>query len=141
IATFAAMTEVELREGEGTDSIDILPALVSDPENPLRDHIVLSPSKPTHLSLRKGKWMYIGAQGSGGFTGAKRGGHAFGGPAAVSYAGYENSDIENGKVKPNAPPAQLYDLESDLAQTENLYHKHPEMVAEMEALLESYTAK
>ncbi|MEM1443584.1 MAG: arylsulfatase, partial [Verrucomicrobiota bacterium] len=110
IATFAAMTEVELREGEGTDSIDILPALVSDPENPLRDHIVLSPSKATHLSLRKGKWMYIGAQGSGGFTGAKRGGHAFGGPAAVSYAGYENSDIENGKVKPNAPPAQLYDL-------------------------------
>ncbi|MEM7599917.1 MAG: arylsulfatase [Verrucomicrobiota bacterium] len=138
IATFAALTGETLDEGQGQDSVNILPALTGDPAEPLRDHIVLSPSKPTHLSIRKGKWMYIGAQGSGGFTAAKRGAHAFGGPAAISYAGYENSDIDNGKIKEDAPPAQLYDLENDLQQTRNLYREHPEVANELKALLDSY---
>ncbi|MEM9280195.1 MAG: arylsulfatase [Verrucomicrobiota bacterium] len=139
IATFAALTGGQLEEGQGIDSVNILPVLTGKPEEPLRDHLVLSPSKATHLSIRKGKWIYISAQGSGGFTGAKRGGHAFGGPAAISYAGYQNSDIENGTVKLEAPPAQLYDLENDLQQTRNLYREHPEVVEELKALLDSYT--
>jgi arylsulfatase A-like enzyme len=138
IATFAALTDVTLEQGQGRDSVNVLSAFTGNPQEPLRDHIVLAPSKPTHLAVRKGKWMYIGAQGSGGFTAAKRGAHAFGGPAAISYAGYENSDIENGKIKPDAPPAQLYDLENDLKQTKNLYREHPEVVKELEALLERY---
>jgi len=138
IATFAALTGSTLKPGQGRDSVNILPALTGNPTQQLREHIVLAPSRFTHLAIRKGKWMYISAQGSGGFTGAKRGGHAFGGPAAISYAGYKNSDIENGKIKPGAPPAQLYDLENDLKQTRNLYRKHPEVVKELKALLESY---
>ena len=55
--------------------------------------------------------MYIGAQGSGGFTGSKPTDHAWGGPAAAEFAGSVNSDIENGRFKKDAPPAQLYDLE------------------------------
>ena len=82
--------------------------------------------------------MYIGAQAAGGFTAAKRGAHAFGGPAAISYAGYTNSDIENGAIKKDAPPAQLYDLEKDPKQTRNLYNEMPEVVKEMSALLNSY---
>ena len=138
IATCAALTDSTLRPGQGRDSVNVLSALTGNPKKPLRDHIVLAPSKPTHLAVRKGKWMYIGAQGSGGFTAAKRGAHAFGGPAAISYAGYENSDIENGRIKPNAPPAQLYDLENDLKQTQNLYRQLPEVAKELKALLESY---
>jgi arylsulfatase A-like enzyme len=137
IATLAALTGGALRPGQGRDSVNILPALTGSPEAPLRDHLVLAPSRFTHLSVRRGKWMYIGAQGSGGFTGAKRGGHAFGGPAAISYAGYTNSDIENGRIKPDAPPAQLYDLESDLKQTRNLYREHPGIVEALKTLLES----
>ena len=139
MATFSVLTGIALEPGQGQDSVNLLPALTGDPEPPLRDHLVLAPSKPTHLSIRKGKWIYIGAQGSGGFTAAKRGAHAFGGPAAISYAGYENSDIdETGKIKRGAPPAQLYDLEADLTQTRNLYHEHPEVVKELKTLLESY---
>ena len=87
--------------------------------------------------------MYISGKGSGGFTAAKRGGHPFGGPAAITIAGYKNSDIdiENGKIKPDASPAQLYNLEVDLKQTKNLYREHPEIVQEMQALLKSYQAK
>lgn len=139
-ATMAALTGGEIREGQGQDSINIMPALIDNPAKPLRDHIVLAPFKPTHLSVRKGKWMYIGARAGGGFTAAKRGAHAFGGPAAVTYAGRENSDIENGKIKKNAPPAQLYDLSNDVQQTTNLYRKHPRIVKELKALLATYPA-
>ncbi len=139
MATLAALTGSSLAEGQGRDSVNVLPALTGDPNEPVRDYLVLAASRFSHLSIRKGKWMYIGAQGSGGFTAAKRGAHAFGGPAAITYAGYENSDIENGKIKPDAPPAQLYDLENDLQQTQNLYREHPEVVQELAALLATYT--
>ena len=140
IATFAALTGRKLKAGQGRDSINVLPALTGAPTQPLRDHMVLAPSKPTHLAVRKGRWMYIGAQGSGGFTAAKRGAHAFGGPAAITYAGYKNSDIENGRMKQDAPPAQLYDLKNDLKQTRNLYRDHPEVVEELSSLLAGYKA-
>ena len=137
-ASLAALTGAKVKEGQGGDSVNILPALTGNPVEPLRDHIVLAAFKPTHLAVRKGKWMYIGAQAGGGFTAAKRGAHAFGGPKALEYAGRENSDIENGEVRPDAPPAQLYDLETDVAQTTNVYRDHPEVVREMQALLNSY---
>ena len=139
-ATMAALTGGKGRQGEGQDSVNILPALTGNPAKPLRDHIVLSPFKPTHLSIRKGKWMYIGAQAGGGFTAAKRGAHAFGGPAAIDYAGRKNSDIANGRIKEGSPPGQLYDLQNDLAQTTNLYRKHPKIVEELKALLATYPA-
>ncbi|TWU54736.1 Arylsulfatase [Rubripirellula tenax] len=138
IATFAALTGMQLKNGHGRDSVNVLSALTGNPSKPLRDHIVLAPSRQSHLAVRKGKWMYIGAQGSGGFTAAKRGAHAFGGPAAITYAGYQNNDIENGKIKKDAPPAQLYDLVADVSQTTNLYNEYPEVVKEMQALLETY---
>jgi len=137
VATFSAMTGVKLKEGQGRDSVNILPALTGDPTKPVRSHLVISPRSRNHLSIRKGKWMYIGAQGSGGFTATRRGAHTFGGPAAITYAGYANSDIEDGTIKKDAPPAQLYDLESDPKQTRNLYRQHPEIVQELRELLES----
>ncbi len=136
IATLAALNGVAIQEGQARDSVNILPALTGEPEQPLREHLILAAKEPTHLALRQDRWVYIGAQGGGGFTGAKRGEHTFGGPAAITYAGYVNSDIENGKVKQNAPPAQLYDLTGDLKQTKNLYREHPEVVARMRKLLD-----
>ena len=82
--------------------------------------------------------MYIPAQGSGGFKGSKSHQHAWGGPAAVALVGGVNSDIENGRIKEDALPAQLYDLEADVNQTKNLYNQYPEVVQELEALLETY---
>ena len=138
LATFAALTGVGVKDGQGRDSVDILPALTGNPTCPIRDHLILSPFKPTNITVRKGKWVYIAAQAGGGFTAAKRGAHAFGGPPAITFAGYQNSDIANGKVKPGTPPAQLYDLGNDLKQTTNLYNQHPEVVKEMQALLASH---
>jgi arylsulfatase A len=138
LATLAALTGGSAADGQGRDSVNVLPALIGNPNEQIRDHIVLAASRPSHLAIRKGKWLYIGARGGGGFTAAKRGAHAFGGPAAVTFTRRQNSDIENGKIKPTAPPAQLYDLEKDLPQTTNLYAEHPEVVKELSELLRSY---
>ncbi len=53
----------------------------------------------------------------------------------ITFAGEMNSDIENGKIKEDAPPAQLYQLEKDPSQTTNFYNEFPEKVKEMGKLL------
>ena len=138
LATFMAATGQDPKTLEKKDSVNVLPALLDNPKEQIRKELVLAASRPTHLAVRKGKWMYIGARGSGGFSGSKPTHHAWGGPPAVAFVGGVNSDIENGRIKPNAPPAQLYDLEADVNQTKNLYSKYPEVVKEMSALLASY---
>jgi hypothetical protein len=36
------------------------------------------------------------------------------------------------------PPIQLYDLSNDIAESRNVYDKHPEVVDELKALLTQY---
>ena len=84
LATFSALTGQHLDQAEQIDSVNMLPAFVDDPKEQIRDHIVLAPNKGTHLSIRKGKWMYIPRQGSGGFGGKTPNSHTFAGPAAAS---------------------------------------------------------
>ena len=138
LATFAALTRQTLDQQQQADSINMLNAFIGKPEKPLRDHLVLAPHKGTHLSLRKGKWMYIPARGSGGFGGKNPGDHGFAGPAAASFVGSVNSDIEDGRIRTGAPPAQLYDLDTDMNQTRNIITEHPEVVQELSSLLASY---
>ncbi len=138
IATMAALVNQPLNNQEGPDSFNILPALIDSPEKQIRDHLILSPNKKTNLTIRKDKWVYIDAQGSGGFRGKLETDYERGGPGALLLTQHVNSDIQDGKLKSNAPPAQLYDLEADLIQTQNLYHQHPEIAREMKALLERY---
>lgn len=136
LATLAALVEHPLEEDEVPDSYNMLPALTGSPAEPIRDHLVISPAQEKNLAIRKGKWIYISSQNSGGFTGTEIGEHTLGGAAAHVLTKHVNSDIENGKIKPDAPPAQLYDLESDPTQMENLYHEHPEIVEQLKTLLE-----
>lgn len=141
LATFAAVTGQELSKKDQADSVNLLPAFTGDPEETIRPHLILAPNKRSHLSVRKGKWMYIPKQGSGGFTGQKPGDHTFAGPAAANFVGSNNSDIQNGRIKPNAPPAQLYDLEFDPRQTKNFYREYPEVVEELSAFLSRQSVK
>ena len=135
LATMAALVGFRLNDDDAIDSYNMLPALVGDPKKPIRDCMVISPSSRRHIAIRKGKWMYISAKGGGGFTDSKVGAHAFGGPGAFPFTGEINSDIANGKIKPDAPPAQLYNLEEDLYEKNNVYNEHPEVVKELKSLL------
>lgn len=141
LASFAALTGQNYSKIALANSVNVLPALLGEPKSPLRDELVLAPRNASNFSLRKGKWMYIPARGSGGFGGSKPGTHGFSGPPAATYTHHPNSDIENGKIKADAPPAQLYDLEKDVNQTTNLYNQYPEIVKKMEAILEIYMPK
>ena len=141
LATFRALLGQDLSLIEHLDSKNILPALLGEPKEPIRDDLLLAPRSESHLSLRKGKWMYIPAQGSGGFKGSKPNHHAWGGPAAVDFVGGVNSDMEQGKIKEEAPSAQLYNLETDINQAKNVYEQYPEIVLEMKSILENYNLK
>ncbi|TWU47037.1 sulfatase family protein [Rubripirellula reticaptiva] len=142
LASFAALTEQTIEKEQLADSVNMLPALLGEPTSPLRDHVVLSPFKPTHLAVRKGKWMYIDAKDSGGFGNSKPGAHTFSGAAAAALVGNVNSDFTaKGKIRKDAPPGQLYDLDADVLQTTNVYRQHPDLVAKMKAMLKSYTPK
>lgn len=123
--TCAALTGQVLGPSDGPDSFNVLPALLEDPIEHIRDHLLLTAFKGTHLALRQGDWVFISGQGGGGFSGNKPGEHLLGGPAALKFAGDLNSDVIDGKLRPNAARFQLYNLKSDLTQSQNLYvHEH-----------------
>ncbi|MCX7047200.1 MAG: arylsulfatase [Candidatus Sumerlaeota bacterium] len=140
-ATFAALTGAKIADADGPDSFNILPALTGKPDKPIRDHVVLAAQKKENLALREGRWVYIGAQGGGGFTGANPGEHLLGGPGALKFTGELNSDIENGRIKSGAPSEQLYDLSSDLSQSRNVVRDHPEVAARLKAQLRDCQSK
>jgi arylsulfatase A len=59
------------------------------------------------------------------------GARALGGPAAFRLTGQINSDTENARLRPNAPEAQLYNLDCDLSQKQNVIRQYPEKAIEL----------
>ena len=136
LATLAALTGYDLKPGEGPDSYNMLPVIKGNTTEPVRDHVVLAAFKEQNLALRKDNWIYIGAQGGGGFSSTRPGDHGLGGPAALKFTGERNSDIEDGKIRPDAPGVQLYDLDADLSQSRNVVREHPAIAEEMKEMLQ-----
>lgn len=114
LATFAAMLNVELPDGAGEDSFDLLPVLKgTQPANkPIRGPVVL-PSANGFMSIRFGPWKLINGLGSGGFT-------------------------KPGRVQPedSGPVGQLYNLVADPGETTNLWLEQPRVVRRLVAEFE-----
>lgn len=141
LATFSAITGNTLEKEQTVDSYNLLPALTGNPESMIRDELVISPNSPDHLVIRKDQWVFIPSQNEGGFTKKNKGDHMLGGAAALSFAGQVNSDVVDGEIRKNAPPAQLYDLSSDPYQAINLYDQEPQVVKDLETILKSWRNK
>jgi arylsulfatase A-like enzyme len=142
MATFGALTGVELTDGEGPDSFNLLPDLLgrgailavsdslADPfdvaggptfsvgvnatADPRDDLIEHNGSQA--VSIVRGNWKYIEPNNGRAYD--------------------PNVDIELG----NSSEPQLYRLSDDLGERRNLATDYPEVVAEMAALLDRYRA-
>jgi len=111
LATSAAIAGTDLPENAGEDSCNMLPALLDQAyERPIREATVHH-SISGMFAIRRGQWKLITGKGSGGWSRAPR---------------------------EDDPPGQLYNLEEDIGETNNLYYDRPELVGELTALLERY---
>jgi len=115
LATCAAIVGAKLPNNAGEDSYNILPALLCKKmDKPIREAVVHH-SGSGMFAIRQGKWKLILGRGSGGFSKPK-----------------------NYKPKPGEPEGQLYNLEDDHAEANNLWAQHPEIVQRLTDLLEKY---
>jgi arylsulfatase A-like enzyme len=141
LATIAEIVGQPLPEDVELDSISQLAEFAGTTKEPLRMELMITPNSPKHLTVRKGHWVYIPSKDEGGFQGKKVGDHLLGGAATQPLTKMVNSDVESGKIKVDAPPAQLYNLKDDPYQQVNVYKQHPEKVSEMDAVLKKWRGK
>jgi len=115
MATCSAIVNDKLTDDEAEDSYNLLPLLKGEPEKPIREATVHH-SHYGAFSIRQGKWKLELCPGSGGW----------------GYPKYKKVlDLD-------FPPIHLYDLENDIAETNNLYNKYPEVVRRLTKLLDIY---
>jgi arylsulfatase A len=113
-ATCADLLGVAMPMNAGEDSYSILPALRGkNLDAPIREATVHH-SISGRFAIRQGRWKLNLCPGSGGWSQPR------------------------GKALEGLPPLQLYDMEKDPGETENLQSEHPETVLRLGALLEQY---
>ena len=138
LPTFAAVAGSKLPEGAMIDGVNQLPVFTNKEKQSQRELLVISPNSPKHLTIRKGEWVYIPEQDEGGFQGKEIGNHLLAGAAAQKLTKLVNRDVSAGKIRKDAPPAQLYNLKTDPYQATNLHNERPEVVAQLSSLLEKW---
>ena len=139
MATLTELVEVPPAGGAVQDGMSLLGVLKgAEPAEALLERaLVLNVGRRTRpFVVRKGDWVYINRQGSGGVSAPA--GEDWPIPGAFRFArcGFENSDINpDGTIKPGAPAAQLYNLRLDPSQKTNVILQHQEKARELEGLL------
>lgn len=112
MATCAEIMGVTDAAYKTEDSYSILPILTGKATAVPNQPAVVHSSSIGYFAIRKGDWKLIEGLGSGGFT--------------------EPRDV---KPKDGEPTGQLYNLDTDIAETNDLYLKNPEKVKELRDLL------
>jgi arylsulfatase A-like enzyme len=122
MATCAAIVSAKLPAGAGEDSFNLLPALLGDEETrPVREY-TLQQTISNALGIRSGPWKLLAHKGSGG----------------NSYE--EDSVLAKYRIPDSSPesPAQLYNLDSDPGESQNVYTEHPDIVTKLQERLEYF---
>ena len=99
----------------GVDSYSLLPAMMGEKEKPVRE-ATIHHSINGSFAIRKGPWKLILCPDSGGWSDPKP----------------QSPGIEA------LPPYQLYNLDKDVEESENLMELYPEVVEELSGLLKEY---
>jgi len=125
--TVWAAANVKFPKSAGPDSINQMDVLIGKSKEPLRKELLMIGI--TGLALRSGEWVYIPKQGSQGVTTDPSMDWAM----QMVELGLKNSDYdEQGKLKADAPKAQLYNLRTDPNQSKNVINQYPEIAAELD---------
>jgi len=119
MATCAEITDYSLPNEAAEDSLSFR-ALFDSPKKSIREHNLHQTIK-LELAIRRGPWKYLDHQGSGGNN-------------------YNREHLKPFILPEKAPdaPGQLYYLEDDPGERNNLYHQHPEIVRELQNKLTRY---
>ena len=116
LATMAEVLGQKLPADAGEDSVSMLPNLVGESKQPVREAIVHHSINGT-FAIRQGKWKLIDAPHSGGWSRPK--------PAQKT-------------LYKDLPKIQLYDLEKDPAESRNVSVENPSIVKKLKMLLQKY---
>ncbi len=114
MATLMDVQGLDPEKAPGEDSYSILPVLLGKSDIIRGQDAVVHESSHGLFAIRKGKWKLIEGRGSGGFS------------EPVTY-----------DPKPGEPKGQLYDMDADPSETNNLYQDKPEIVKELRRGLDS----
>ncbi len=117
MATCADLVGAKLPDNAGEDSVSLLPALLGTAPSPRREAVVHH-SINGSFAIRQGKWKLELCADSGGWSEPKPG----------------------GKEAQDLPAVQLYDLDADIGETNNVQAAHPAVVARLTQLLEQIVA-
>ena len=117
LATTAEIVGEKLPENSGEDSVSFLPDLFGTTKEPVRE-AVIHHSINGSFSIRQGKWKLELCPGSGGWSEPV--------PAKTKELGL--------------PLVQLYNLERDIEENENLQAQYPEVINRLTNLLEKYVS-
>ena len=118
LATCADIVDAKLPDGAGVDSVSLLPAWLGRADKPLHEALVHH-SVNGSFAIRQGRWKLALCPDSGGWSEPRPG-----------------RDDTKG-----LPPVQLFDLQTDIRERENVQGKHPEIVARLTRLLERYVTE
>ncbi len=117
MATCADILGAKLPDNAGEDSVSLLPVLFGTAKSPVHEAIVHH-SINGSFAIRQGNWKLALCSSSGGWSAPRPGT-----PAAKKL-----------------PLVQLYDLSSDIGETNNVASAHADVVARLTKLLEKYVA-
>jgi arylsulfatase A-like enzyme len=118
MATAADITGFDVPDNAAEDSVSFLPALLAKTPRNGREATVHHSANGS-FAIRQGKWKLIFCPDSGGW-----------------------SDPKPGKAKDmDLPPVQLYDLEADIEEKNNVYKENPKVVKRLTKLMKSYIKK
>lgn len=117
LATFAAVTGYSLADNEGEDSYNILPLLTGTGSGKTIREATVHHSIGGQFTIRQGEWKLLLSSSSGGWSDPS-----------------PNDSIALSSL----PSVQLYNMEMDPSEEENLEAQYPEKVAELHSLLIKY---
>jgi len=109
MATLAGLLNVSLPQNAGEDSHNMLPVMLGKKNT---DRLpVVHHSIQGMFAIRQGPWKFIEGIGSGGWS---------------------------SEIADSTTPGQLYHLENDPGEQNNVYQSHPGIVLEMQILLDTF---